>query len=475
MRVKGAIYLTASTLTFMVSGYLTNVWLGRYLGPKTYGVYGVLISLMTALNVMQIYGVPQAVSKFVAEKPKKAHSILNSGLKIQLVLTVFIGIAFFLSAPVFALVFKDSSLENYIRAFSLIFPFYGAFTVYAGYYNGLHEFKKQATINAAYSISKLLLVVSLTLWLGLYGAIIGFILSPIIALFFGFCSPDTNNDYPHKQIIFYSIPLIIFAALATMQLSIDLFTLKALKADAKIAGFYTAAQNIALIPYMGMAAIGQVLFPSVSHFLGTGKVEETRHVIGQSLRYLLLLLLPITTLLVATAHDLISLLFGVKYLPATTALRILLVSYAFLTIFAMLANVLNGAGKAKLSMIIAGSGVIVGFISCLLLIPRLSSKGAAIGTMIGAFLSAILSIASTYKIFKFHFSFLSLFRIIIGTIVVLLGGTLIPISPLMLPIIYLLLVVFYLIVLYTLGEFSNEDRMQIKNLLPAWLPFARLI
>jgi O-antigen/teichoic acid export membrane protein len=86
MRVKGAIYLTASTLTFMVSGYLTNVWLGRYLGPKTYGVYGVLISLMTALNVMQIYGVPQAVSKFVAEKPKKAHSILNSGLKIQLVL-----------------------------------------------------------------------------------------------------------------------------------------------------------------------------------------------------------------------------------------------------------------------------------------------------------------------------------------------------------------------------------------------------
>jgi O-antigen/teichoic acid export membrane protein len=141
----------------------------------------------------------------------------------------------------------------------------------------------------------------------------------------------------------------------------------------------------------------------------------------------------------------------------------------------MLANVLNGAGKAKLSMIIAGSGVIVGFISCLLLIPRLSSKGAAIGTMIGAFLSAILSIASTYKIFKFHFSFLSLFRIIIGSIVVLLGGTLIPISPLMLPIIYLLLVVFYLIVLYTLGEFSNEDRMQIKNLLPAWLPFARLI
>ena len=37
----------------MASGYVVNVWLGRLLGPEDYGRFGVAISLLTILNVVQ--------------------------------------------------------------------------------------------------------------------------------------------------------------------------------------------------------------------------------------------------------------------------------------------------------------------------------------------------------------------------------------------------------------------------------------
>ena len=35
-----------SSLVFMISGYLINLWLGKQLGPASYGIYGVIISLI---------------------------------------------------------------------------------------------------------------------------------------------------------------------------------------------------------------------------------------------------------------------------------------------------------------------------------------------------------------------------------------------------------------------------------------------
>jgi O-antigen/teichoic acid export membrane protein len=471
----GAVYLTIATIMFIVSGYFTNIILGRHFGPELYGIYGVLTSLMTALNIMQVSGVPQSVSKFSAEKHDQSESILKSGLEIQLVMTVTIGLIFYLSAPLIANIFNDPRFIGYARALALIFPFYGIFALYSGYYNGLHYFKRQSLMNGTYAISKLILVLTLAINFGLYGAITGFVLSPLIALAFGFKLPKTHKIFPRKILIIYSIPLITFALLATLQLTIDLFTLKAIVSDNKIVGFYTAAQNIAIIPYLCMSAVGQVLFPSISRFMGAGQIFEAQKAIEKSIRYLLLLLLPMTALLITTAPSLVQLLYGRKYLPAVTPLRILLIGYVMLAVFALLANALNGAGNAKISMIIAGSGLSLGFLSCLILIPLFGANGAAIGTLIGACISAIGAIIATHKAIEFHFSLNSFLKILVASMFILMGGLLFSLPVQFLPLIYVFLTIFYVLTLHKMGEITLEDRMYIKKLLPDWVPFARLL
>jgi O-antigen/teichoic acid export membrane protein len=469
----GTMYLAASSIIFMLSGYLTNIFLGRHLGPATYGIYGVLTALMTALNIMQVSGIPQAVSKFAAENEKDADSVLASGLRIQLLLTTTIGLLLLLVAPFVATVFNNQSFIGYTRAIALVFPLYGIFALYTGYYNGLHLFKKQAAMNSIYSLSKLFLVIVLAIEFGLYGAIAGFILSPLISLLYGFKFPRADSLFPLKKLALYSIPLIGYAFLATLQLSIDLFTLKAIIPDENTAGYYTAAQSIALIPYLSMSAIGQVLFPSISKFISTGEFNLARETISRSLRYLCFLVIPIAALMAATAPSLIKLLYGEQYIEAVTPLRILLVGYVLLTFFATFANILNGAGRANLSMKLAALSVTIGFITCILLIPDMGTKGAALGTTLGSCIGAGLSAVATYRIFRFKVSFISMLRITTGSALVFLCGWLITIPTILLPLTYIVLGIIYIILLHLIGEINAEDRNHFKKILPTWLPITR--
>ena len=62
----GTIYLMAAQAAFVASGYAIHIGLARLLGPSDYGIYAVVISLMTMVNLILTTGIPQAVSKYVA-------------------------------------------------------------------------------------------------------------------------------------------------------------------------------------------------------------------------------------------------------------------------------------------------------------------------------------------------------------------------------------------------------------------------
>ena len=81
---RGAALVTAASALFVASGYAVNVWLGRLLGPEDYGRFGVVLALITMLNVLQNSSVPQAVARYTASHPHGASALLRQGLQLQL-------------------------------------------------------------------------------------------------------------------------------------------------------------------------------------------------------------------------------------------------------------------------------------------------------------------------------------------------------------------------------------------------------
>jgi O-antigen/teichoic acid export membrane protein len=472
---KGILYLTISSFVFMLSGYAINVWLGKQLGPINYGIYGVVISLMTAINIIQSSGLPQAVTKFIASSKAGSEEILRASLSIQAISTAVLTIFFILFANLFSKILGDTSLASYLQLVAFVLPFYAVFSIYIAYYNGLNEFKKQSILYIAYSIAKLVLVVGLVYVFHLYGAIAGFIISPIVALFFGFRMPRKVAIPPglYKSLILFSLPLVGYAILSTLQLSIDLLFVKALSADNVSSGLYTAGQNIARIPFYALSAFALILFPLVTKSIHTEAVAETGRRIREVLRNLLLLLVPGTLLIALTSRQLLTLLYSVQYESAGASLALLVIGLAFLTILNALTYVLVGADRPVAAMALSGAGVAITSTICLFAIPSYGLLGAALGTTVGASITTVIAFIILSRRFPGIFPWVNTAKIFVAALAMYLTYILaysyfqsLYSSLFLLPVLYIILTFVYGIILLLTREVTQQDLAIVKRLKP---------
>lgn len=464
---SGTIYLLISSGVFMFCGYLISIWLGRELGPINYGIYGVIISLMTAVNIIQMSGLPQATSKFIASGKYNTDVILRASLQLQTISTLILTSLFFVFAYPISILLKDIELVNYIRVTAFILPFYAIFSLYSSYYNGLRDFKKQALINIVYSIAKVISVVGLVYIFHLYGAIIGFIISPIIALLLGFYIPKTVfiDKKIYRSLITFSVPLIGFAILSTLMLSTDLFFVKALLND-ESTGLYSASQNIARIPYFALNAFATMLLPVISRSVNTESAKETGKKIKEILRYQLIFLIPGTVLISISSSQLIEFLFSKSYTPATSSLSWLVIGLGFITIFMALANIITAMGKPFMTMIISAGGVLFTAFFCWYLIPLFGLVGASIATTIGGIFAMILSFIVVSCNFPKILNILSVLKIFLATAIMFAVHKFIHLSVILLPLTYIILGGVYCISLLALREITLKDLSILKKVLP---------
>lgn len=469
-------HLTVSSLAFMLSGYIVNIWLGKKFGPGDYGIYGVIISLMTMINIIQTSGLPQAASRFIAAKPESAEDVLHAALRAQILSTIGISFLFFMLSRPLALLLNDISLMPYIEATSLILPFYSVFALYTGYYNGLHNFRKQAMMYIIYSGVKLVAVIGLIYVFHLYGAIIGFIIAPLAALLFGSHLPRSTaeGDGLSRRLIVFSLPLIGFAVLSTLLISVDLFFVKSLLAEGQAAGLYTASQNIARIPYFALAAFAAVLFPTVARSMAREEARETGKKIRDNLRYLLLLLIPSTALIMMTSADVLRLMYSSSYLPAAASLSWLALGLAFISIFVILANVINAAEKPSTSMLIAAIGVGVTSLFCFLLVPERGFSGAALATTAGGAVTMLLALIAVARRFPRIIPWSGSAKMMVAALGMYAAHAALHFSFILLPLSYLVLLGIYALVLVILGEIGRADISAIKALLPRRAPLINL-
>lgn len=474
--LDGSLYLSLATFIFLISGYLINILLGRILGPAEYGIYGLIISLVTYINVIQTTGFTQTVSKFISEGKEDPDSILKSGMYLQLLTNSLFFILFFFFSDLIALLLKDQSLSPYIKFSSFIFPIFGFYGLYHDYYNGLHRFRKQAFMNILYSICKTLFVLSLAFTMQIKGVIIGFMIAPVIPLVFGIHFPkSTVRKFPLIKLFLFAIPIVALAIFSNLLQSIDLFYVKALSDVKENPGYYAASQNISRIIFFSMSALFLVIFPAISKSTSNQLHASTRIIIQKTLRLVLISIIPAAFIMSATSRELIEIIYSSPYLPASSSLSILLFGMVSFTIFTALSYILSGAGKPLIPAFIAIIGLLITSIACMILIPKYSLNGAAISTFIGSSISMFLACLYVYYSFKILISIISVVKILLTSIMIYFIASVIHLPIYMLPMIYILLGGLYLATLYYIKELTPADITEFKRILPSWVLKNRLI
>ncbi len=465
--ISGVILLTVSSVIFMISGYLINVWLGRKLGPEMYGIYGLLISIVSMVNITQSAGITQSVSKYVSGSPNESDSILKAGLIIQVLYSASLFVLFYFFPQVIKLITNDASLISYSHLIAFIFPIYGIYALYSDFYNGLHNFTRQAVMNILYSVSKLIGIVFLATQYHLSGVIIGFICAPILSLFIGFKLPNSQSNYPLKKIVSFSLLFVLFSLVANLVQSIDLFFVKYLLQSNSLTGFYVASQNIAKIPYFLLSSLFLIIFPTISGLMGSGDQHTLKKVITITVRFVLIIISIVTIVISIGSRFITLMIYSPTYSPAVPIVALLVLGFSFYTIFILLSYILSGAGFTKIPLTISLIGIVLTSMLAFWLIPIYSIPGAALSTVMGSLLMMVLALHQVCKRFSIQLTELSLLKIISVSFLTYITGFLLLLTKIHEVFVLIILILIYVVLIFYLKLISREDINKIINMLPS--------
>lgn len=414
-------WLTASEIVYNVSGYVIHAALGRTLGPESYGRYGLVVTVTTMIIILIGNGVPTAMSKYLSEifesEPSRISGIKRKTALLQSGLMGAVTLLFFLSAPLIARALNDPSLTPLFRLSSLIIPAFAAASFYFYYYTGLHFFRLQAALKTLRSFARMGFIVGFAFLFGVEGAVSGYIAAPLLVFLVAWIAdlagtkryfPETREagspEFPAKRLFSYAWPLTLFLLFYELVSTVDLYLIKAMLGSDLLTGLYNAAITVGRIPYYLFYALTIILLPAISKSVAERTDEETRRLVGKSMRLLALILFPAVTLLSVYSTQALSLFYGRGYEAAGTTMSIFAVGVGFLTVFYVLAFALNGAGLVKVPMTLSGAGLALSLLLNILLIPRFGIEGAAVATTAASLILMIAMLVSVGRHFTARLS-----------------------------------------------------------------------
>lgn len=470
--MSGAVSLMAAQAVVLVLGYATHLWIGRVLGPAPYGVYGIVLSIQTILGLFLTLGVPMAISRFVAQDERHAQSILRQGLRIQLTFAVILAALTALASPLLARALGDAPLTSLIRFVALVLLLQAGYPIYIQFFSGMHRFNKQAALTSLYAVAKLAGALSLIYFLGVYGAFAGFAIGGIIAAFIGWAwTRHVGGTKPHKlslnSFLSFAGTYVLILFCLQLLISLDLFMVKAILKDDTQAGYYNSAVTLSRISYMLLQSLTFILLPSVSALTKPGADHDRAAIfIKDTIRYIIALIVPSVALAAVTSKSLIHLFFSTEYTPASTPLSILMVGVGALGFFLLLANIVAGAGKSKVGLMITVLLLIISAILGTVLIPQYGITGAAWQTTITGLIGLLILGIYTFRTFKIPVPVMSIVNIVTASIIITIIANLVPVTPLLLPLLYIALLALYVLLLFILREIKPADRARFAEIHP---------
>ena len=464
---RGAIYITAAKIWFILSGYGITVTLAHLLTIENYGIYRVVINTVSIINAVIVTGTYQTVSKYVSQEPEKADSIKWKALGLQVYVGGAATLGFFLLAPVVASLLNDPGLTGWLRLASLITLSYSFYSVYTGYFNGKKRFDIQAGLDISYSTLKLIFIVLLA-WLGfgVTGSVGGFALAAASALVIS-AIIARGGDHKGKaragQLLKFQSYLLLFTFVLTLLQRVDLMLIKALSSPdattaSENAAYYSAAVDIANITYQIIVSVTFVIFPLISQSTFADDRARTQSYISKTLRYTLMVMALTATLFSSSASGVLRVIYRETYQAGSPALRIVAFGMLFFGLLYIVTTIISASGQPGVSLLLGVITLVTSTALNALLIPSQGLVGAAAATTISMLVGTVLACAYLWRRFRTLMTFTSTLRIAACAGVVYGASLLFSPASKVLVIAQLIgLSVTYVIVLVLSGELGRND------------------
>jgi len=331
------------------------VVLPRVMSEGQFGNFRILMSFVVAFETALHYGLPAAVSKFIAEDRAFLGYFLTRGFWLQIWFSLILFGISLLIAPIATVFYREDLTFGLLFVLAMIdIPAYAVYNIRMSVLNGLRRFTKESITVLWYEASRTVMTIGGVLWAASIGrpelmiplALIANFLSSLVGLYWSVVYTRADTGYREEPgmipaIVRFITPNIVAMFVYQALLVVDLWCVKGFitsrmqdtETAGKILGSYGLASSIAIVPSLLYHSLYPALFPTISHYLGLRDIARVRKIIYQATKAGFIVLLPISVAMCGTSQEIFFILVGQGYEFAWKYLGVLVFSMAAYTLY----------------------------------------------------------------------------------------------------------------------------------------------
>lgn len=465
---KNMSWLLISQIIASACGFIWTILMARYLGVDKYGIIGFATSFTGILAITMDLGISTHIVRTISTNHSSAPKYLGNAIPLK---SIFIIGTLFLTLISLILMKSNEIIITITLLFTIEMIIKSYINLFNGSFQAFEKAKYQGIGNTILNLlTFIFILITIYTDLGLIGISISYIIANLIALTYEYYVLNKHIVKPKfeldkqfcKKITLLSIPFAITGLLYTIYYSIDVVMLTNMLGNYPT-GIYNATYKLIAVLNLFYSVYIAVIFPVMSKFY---KNDKKLLVISfeKSVKYLMLLMIPLAVGTVFYSLDIIQLIYGNQYDAASSVLSILIWTVCLLFISGAANTLLNASHKettvTKIYAIAAIFNIALNFI----MIPYFSYNGAAVTTVLSDVLIVALQVYVIYRIgHRVNKKLYSdLIKIIIGSAVL---GIALYFLNLNMWIAIPVGIIIYLVVVYLLRVFDKDDKYVIKEIL----------
>lgn len=411
--------------------FLFLVAITHLVAPSIYGVFVLAVSIIKLLRGIASLRLQRSLDYFIPMyladgEYGKAQATIFAAVKIGLGFSALWALLLWASASLIGAFFGKPDLAAVLPLMGMALVFGTANDLLFGMFNSIKRLEYR-TFTKGFSQPGLKLITTTVLILigfGLTGLVLGYILSLGLTMVIGlillmrvdWIRKTKPTRISMRRLISYSLPLafagIIYATLGQIDFFVIGFYL-----PSKHVGFYRVGFLFASNVLVVIGSMKPIFKPMVAEVIDDSDLVLDRYRLAT--RWITLFTVPISVTIILIPGVYLALFFSRTYLPATTAVSILVVGYLVNSSFGPEGMLIEGLGHTRLTLLNTILIISTNLALDIILVPRLGIVGAAIGTAIGLSVGGFAGLAELYYLRGLHPLSISLAKIWIAG---LIGG-----------------------------------------------------
>ena len=477
---KNTTVLLISQIISYILAFFYTIYTARYLGASGFGTISFALALGAILSIFTELGLSTLTVREVSRDKSLANKYIGNTIALKIILSSITLVSMVLVVsllhypPQIALIIYFITISFVVGAFTSIF-----YSIFQAYEKMEYQSIGQI-INSIIMFSGILLIINYQLSIVNFGLV--YLIASVISLIYGiiicmwrFVLPKIEVDLNiwkyllskveidlnlWKFLIIEAIPLTISSVFLLIAFRVDTIFLQIINGNVAV-GLYNAAYGLMtalmFVPLVYVSAI----FPMLSR-LNVSSKELLKISYEKSVKYLIIIGLPIAVGTTLLASPIILLIYKSGFSQSIVALQILIWSIPIIFINYILGTAINSINKQRQMVKSTFVVMTINIVLNLLLLPKY-------GYIAASFITVITELASF--IFWFHIMNLNGYKIPIHRILIkpiiasLIMGLFIILVNINLIIVIIISVIIYFVVLLILKTFSEVDIQLIKQMI----------